>query len=125
VDGWRTPLVILRAAIQFNREVKKLVTGGRLVRFLTSFRQRHKLERFSYQLDNERVKLNVLLHSKTGGLYASLPFSAATVGAFISGDVDKQQRDVLSLIRDVDGARMWREHIGDSEYKVFIRFLFC
>lgn len=55
----------------YQAEVKKLVSSGRLVRFLTSNRHRRKLERVSYQLDNERVRLNVLFrqatHDDSGG----------------------------------------------------------
>ena len=49
----------------YQDHVRKLTSAGRLVRFLTSHKHRRTLEHISYQLDNERVKLNVLFRRLT------------------------------------------------------------
>jgi hypothetical protein len=61
-----------RLLTMYQDAVRKLISSGRLVRFITSVKHRRTLERISYQLDNERVKLNILFRRLTRQIEADL-----------------------------------------------------
>lgn len=61
-----------RLLTMYQDAVRKLTSSGRLARFLTSHKHRRNLERISYQLDNERVKLNILFRRLTRQIEADL-----------------------------------------------------